>query len=183
MRSGSRSGMVLVKVTRSVAFFTVSAYERRLAAGTGGGGRLEERGGLCGGPVVLGPPVGRRAGGKGRAEERGCALRPEGGCGCAAESAVPRDGTGVTPVAGGSLGMKAQSFRRRLGASGVSENGMVCQPRDMTCSIKRENDRATRILSRGSSQSMWDHWKRALRTRSRFSSIRPDSSRARVALG
>src|SRR6267154_189341 len=145
MRSGSRSGMVLVKVTRSVAFFTVSAYERRLAAGTGGGGRLEEHGGLWGGPVVPGPPVERRAGGKGRAEERGCTLWPEGGCGCTAESAVPQDGTGVTPVAGGSLGMRLRIFRRREGAPGVSANGMVCQPKVTTCSIKRENDRATRI--------------------------------------
>src|SRR5882757_3888276 len=157
MRSGSRSGMVLVKVTRSMAFFTVSAYERRLAAGTGGGGRLEERGGLWGGPVVPGPPVERRAGGKGRAEERGCTLRPEGGCGCAAESAIPWVGTGVTPIAGGSLGTSSRSLVRRLGDPGESENGMVCHPNDTVCSIRREKARDTRILSRGSSQSMADH--------------------------
>src|SRR5215510_1698855 len=106
MRSGSRLGIVLVRVTRSVAFLTVSAYERQLAAGTGGRGRLEERGGLGGGPVVAAPPGAGQA--EGGAEDRGgrgaFLLEMEGGC--VDDSAILRNRTGVTPTIGESLGAR-----------------------------------------------------------------------------
>jgi len=76
--------------------------------------------------------------------------------------------------------MKVRSFRRRLGASGVSENGMVCQPRDTTCSIKRRTIGPLRILSADLPIHVGP-LKRALRTRSRFSRY-GHSSRQVVAL-
>src|SRR5215510_6101474 len=114
MRSGSRLGIVLVRVTRSVAFLTVSAYERRLAAGTGGRGRLEEHGSLGGGPVVAVPPGAGQA--KGGAEDRGGggAFLLEIGGGCVNDSTIPWIGTGVTPTIGGSLGMRPCSFSSTL---------------------------------------------------------------------
>ena len=131
--------------------------------------------------MVPGPP-GRRAGAEEGAGARDWALWLEGGCGCTADSAVPRNRTGVTPTGGGSLGTRQRSDARRLGAPGESVNGRVCHPMEAICSMMRENDRDTRILSRVSSQSMNCHWIRARWTRSRFSSIRPDSSRARIGL-
>src|SRR5215510_3409352 len=113
MRSGSRLGIVLVRVTRSVAFLTVSAYERRLAAGTGGRGRLEERGGLGGGPVVAVPPGAGRAEGGAEGQGGGGAFLPEIGGGCVDDSAVPWDRTRVTPTIGESLGARPFSTEDR----------------------------------------------------------------------
>src|SRR5882762_1980471 len=128
MRSGSRSGSVLVRATRDAAFLTQSAYERFTGAccwggriccflaATGAVGRTGVLTGLGGGGARVGACAVEGGGGTVDAESTSMSLGP-------ALSAVPWNGTEVACTATGGGGKRVPAIRRREEAPVALENG------------------------------------------------------------